>query len=85
MKSLVPAADKTIGERKKALQALKKELDGYKSVKGQINVAAVQQENVTLRKQNERYQTVLQEHGLLKHTPDKEQCKKNRVGSRYLF
>lgn len=71
VKSLVPAANKAISERKKALQALKKELDGYKSVKGQINVAAVQQENVTFRKQNEQYKVILRELGFL-HSPEKK-------------
>lgn len=82
LQKLLDTANKTIGELRKALQVLKMELDSYKSVKGQINIASVQQENTTLRKQNEQYRTVLQQHGFLKLPPDKEQHKKSLASSR---
>jgi hypothetical protein len=66
---------------KKALQVLKKELDSYKSVKEQINMAAVQQENATLRKQNEQYRTVLRQHGLLR-APEQKRSVRDTVSSR---
>lgn len=78
LQKLLDAANKTIGELKKAVQTLKQELNSYKSVRGQISMAAVQQENATLRKQNEQYQTVLREHGL-SHLLGKKQEQQKRV------
>lgn len=81
LQKLLDNANKTIGELKKALHMLKKELDFYKSVKGQINMTAVQQENAALRKQNEQYRTILQQHGLL-HTPEPKRSICDMVNNR---
>lgn len=82
LQKLLDAANKTIDDLKKKLLALKKELDSYKSVRGQISVAAVQQENAVLHKQNEQYRTILRQHGLLQLPPEKEQHKKSLTSSR---
>lgn len=81
LQKLLDAANKTINELKKALQALRTELDGYRSVKGQINMAAIQQENATLRKQNDQYQTILRQHGLL-HSQIQKHSIKNMTNGR---
>ena len=81
LQKLLDAANKTIGELKKAIQTLKMELDSYKSIKGQISMATVQQENTALRKQNDQYQEILRQHGLI-HTPDRGQRKDNIVNTR---
>lgn len=61
---LLETANKTIAKLKAALTALEKELNGYKSIKGQLNAATLQQENTALRKQNAAYQATLKQHGL---------------------
>lgn len=81
LQKLLDAANKTICELKKALQVLKKELDSYKSVKGQINMTAVQQENAALHKQNEQYRTILRQHRLLP-SPEQKSSIKNMVNTR---
>lgn len=81
LQKLLDAANKKISELKKALQTLKKELNSYKSVKGHLNMAAVQQENAVLRKQNEQYQAVLREHGLL-YSLDKRQRRSETINTR---
>lgn len=78
---LLDAANKTINELKATLHTLKKELDAYKSIKGQISLSAVQQENATLRKQNERFQTILRQHGLL-HALEQKPSIRHEINNR---
>lgn len=81
LQKLLDAANKTISELKATLHTLKKELDSFKSVKGQINMTAVQQENVALRKQNEQYRTILRQHRLLT-SPEQKASIKNMMNIR---
>lgn len=57
------AANATIAKLRKTLQEVTTELAAYKSVKGQLRIGALEQENGELKRQNAHYQDILRQHG----------------------
>lgn len=55
---------KMISELKAKVAALTAELAEYKSVRGQLNTAGLEQQNELLRNKLHRYETVIERNGL---------------------
>ena len=72
---LLDTANQNINTLKSKVAYLEKDLKGYKSIKGQISMSKLQHENDILREQNERYQSVLREKGLLQFQERKQNIK----------
>jgi uncharacterized coiled-coil protein SlyX len=71
LEKLLAAAEKTIAELKqkvseltKTIASLTKELDRFHSIRGQLDRARPEQENVEFRKQNGFLKTIIEQHGL---------------------
>lgn len=71
LEKLLKAAEKTIAGLKKKLSeltdtigSLTKQLDQYRSVRGQLSVGAMKQENEELQKSNSLYKSIIDHHGL---------------------
>lgn len=71
LEKLLAAAEKTIAglkakvsELTTTIASLIKQLDEYRSVRGQLDKGKLQQENAELRKQNNTFKAIIEQHGL---------------------
>lgn len=71
LEKLLKAAEKTISGLKKKVSeltetivSLTKQLDQYRSVRGQLSIGTLKQENEELRKSNSQYKSIVEQHGL---------------------
>lgn len=71
LEKLLAAAEKTIAglkakvsELTRTIASLIKQLDEYRSVRGQLDKGKLQQENAELRKQNNMFKSIIEQHGL---------------------
>ena len=71
LEKLLAAAEKTIvglktkvAELSRTIASLTKQLDEYHSVRGQFNRGKLQSENAELRKQNNMFKSIIEQHGL---------------------
>ena len=71
LQKLLDAAEKIISELKVQISKLTsknsfltKELDEYRSIRGQLTQGKLKQENTELRQQNSFFKSVLEQHGL---------------------
>ena len=71
LEKLLQAAEKTIAGLKaeiakltSTISKLTKQLDQYRSVRGQLNVGNVQKENAELKQHNSFYKSIIEQHGL---------------------
>lgn len=71
IEKLLQAAEKTIAglkakvaELTETISSLTRQLDQYRSVRGQLNVSGLQQENKELKQRNSLYQSIIEQHGL---------------------
>ena len=71
LQKLLDAAEKTISNLKAkiseltaTISSLTKELDGYRSIRGQLNQGKIKHENTELRQQNNSLKSVIDQHGL---------------------
>lgn len=55
---------KKVAELLKSVAGLTKQLDQYRSVRGQLSVGALKQENAELRQSNGLYKSIIEQHGL---------------------
>lgn len=56
--------EKRVSELLKSITVLTKQLDQYRSVRGQLSVGALKQENEELRKSNGLYKSIIEQHGI---------------------
>lgn len=56
--------EKKVSDLLKSIADLTKHLDQYRSVRGQLSVGALKQENEELRKSNSLYKSIIEQHGL---------------------
>ncbi|MDL2235994.1 plasmid recombination protein [Christensenellaceae bacterium OttesenSCG-928-L17] len=56
--------EKKVSDLLKSIADLTKQLDQYRSVRGQLSVGALKQENEELRKSNDLYKSIIEQHGL---------------------
>lgn len=56
--------EKKVSDLLKSIADLTKQLDQYRSVRGQLSVGALKQENEELRKNNGQYKSIIEQHGL---------------------
>ena len=63
-KKALDAANKLIGELKTKVTALNAELQGYKSVRRQLNTAGLEQENTALKKKLQSYEAEIERNKL---------------------
>lgn len=56
--------EKKVSDLLKSIADLTKQLDQYRSVRGQLSVGALKQENEELRKSNGLYKSIIEQHGL---------------------
>lgn len=64
LQKALDAAMKMVGELKAKVAALTAELAEYKSVRGQLNTAGLEQQNELLRNKLHRYEAVIERNGL---------------------
>lgn len=71
LEKLLQAAEKTIAGLKAkvteltgTIASLTKQLDQYRSVRGQLSVGSLQQENKELKQRNGLYKSIIEQHGL---------------------
>lgn len=71
LEKLLQAAEKTIAglkakvaELTRTILALTKQLDQYRSVRGQLNMGSLKQENEELKQRNGLYKSIIEQHGL---------------------
>jgi len=71
LKKMLKAAEKTIAALKakvaeltETVSALTKQLDQYRSIRGQLTVGSLQQENKELKQRNSFYKSIIEQHGL---------------------
>ena len=71
LEKLLAAAEKTIAglkakvaELSRTISSLTKQLDEYHSIRGQLDRGKLQSENVELRKQNNVFKSIIEQHGL---------------------
>jgi len=71
LEKLLKAAEKTIAglkakiaELTRTISSLTKQLDDYRSVRGQLDRGKLQSENAELRKQNNVFKSIIEQHGL---------------------
>jgi len=71
LEKLLQAAEKTIAglktkilELTETVSALTRQLDQYRSVRGQLNMGSLQQENKELKQRNSFYKSIIEQHGL---------------------
>lgn len=71
LQKLLDVAEKTISNLKAkiseltaTISSLTKELDEYRSIRGQLNQGKLKQENAELRQQNGVFKTIIEQHGL---------------------
>mgnify|MGYP000158315354 FL=1 len=56
--------EKKVSDLLKSIAELTKQLDQYRSVRGQLSVGALKQENAELKKSNALYKSIIEQHGL---------------------
>lgn len=56
--------EKRISDLLQSISDLTKQLDQYRSVRGQLSVGALKQENAELKKNNGLYKSIIEQHGL---------------------
>ena len=56
--------EKKVSDLLKSIADLTKQLDQYRSIRGQLSVGALKQENEELRKNNSLYKSIIEQHGL---------------------
>jgi len=71
LQKLLDVAEKTISNLKAKISeltatifSLTKELDGYRSIRGQLDKGKLQQENAELRQQNSYIKSIIEQNGL---------------------
>ncbi|WP_250227776.1 plasmid recombination protein [Anaeropeptidivorans aminofermentans] len=71
LEKLLQAAEKTIAglkakvaELTETISSLTRQLDQYRSVRGQLNVGSLQKENKELKQRNSFYKSIIEQHGL---------------------
>ena len=64
LEKLLKVAEQTIYELKNKITELVQELSNYRSVRGQINDGKLQQENMSLKKNNNLYKKIIEKHSL---------------------
>uniref|UniRef100_UPI0038CC10D3 plasmid recombination protein n=1 Tax=Faecalispora anaeroviscerum TaxID=2991836 RepID=UPI0038CC10D3 len=71
LEKLLQAAEKTIAglkakvvELTETISSLTRQLDQYRSVRGQLNVGSLQKENKELKQRNSFYKSFIEQHGL---------------------
>ena len=71
LQKLLDVAEKTISNLKAkiselttTISSLTKELDEYRSIRGQLNQGKLKQENAELRRQNSTFKSIIEQHGL---------------------
>jgi len=71
LQKLLDVAEKTISNLKAKISeltatifSLTKELDEYRSIRGQLNQGKLKQENAELRQQNSTFKSIIEQHGL---------------------
>ena len=71
LEKALAAAEKTIAglkqkisELTKTVASLTKQLDEYRSIRGQLDRGELQSENMELRKQNNLFKSIIEQHGL---------------------
>ena len=53
-----------VSELTRTIASLIKQLDEYRSLRGQLDRGKLQSENVELRKQNNMFKSIIEQHGL---------------------
>ena len=64
VEKLLKAAEKTITELKAKVKELTQELNRQRSIRGQLDVATLQQKNKSLQQINNTYRSIIEQHGL---------------------
>lgn len=71
LEKLLQAAEKAIAglkvkvaEMAETISSLTRQLDQYRSVRGQLNVGSLQKENKELKQRNSFYKSIIEQHGL---------------------
>ena len=71
LEKLLQAAEKAIAglkvkvaEMTETISSLTRQLDQYRSVRGQLNVGSLQKENKELKQRNSFYKSIIEQHGL---------------------
>ena len=64
LEKLLKAAEKTISGLRAKIAELTQELNKYRSVRSQLNIGSLKQENEELRQRNSFYKSVIERHGL---------------------
>lgn len=71
LEKLLQAAEKTIAGLKTkiseltvTISGLTRQIDQYRSVRGQLNMGGLQQENKELKQRNSFYKSIIEQHGL---------------------
>jgi len=71
LEKLLQAAEKAIAglkakvtELTETISSLTRQLDQYRSIRGQLNTASLQQENNELKQRNSVYKSIIEQHGL---------------------
>ena len=64
LQKLLQAAEKTIEGLKTKIADMKRELDSYRSVRGQLKAGTLEKENGELRRRNTLYQSIIEKNGL---------------------
>jgi len=71
LEKLLQAAEKTITglkakvtELTETISSLTRQLDQYRSVRGQLTIGSLQQENKELKQRNSFYKSIIEQHGL---------------------
>lgn len=64
LKKMLKAAEKTIAGLRAKVAELTQELGKYRSIRAQLDVGSLKQENYELRQQNEFYKAVIERNGL---------------------
>ena len=67
LQKILDAANKLIAELKAKVASLTKELSEYKSVRGKLHTAELEQENEALRSKLHSYETVIERNNLWRY------------------
>ena len=85
LQKLLDAAERTISNLKDQVSeltakiySLTKELDEYRSIRGQLNQGKLKQENTELRQQNRFFKSLIEQHGLSHFLGGKKDQQKER-------
>jgi len=88
LEKLLQVAEKTIVglkakvvELTETISALTRQLDQYRSIRGQLTVGSLQQENKELKQHNSLYKSIIEQHGLA-HLLGKKQMQRSSRDAR---